>query len=128
MVQELTQAFARLESEIAKEKGDFTLFALFLREDLPDRWDLIISAPWAVDRKNAIKYLVKKIQMTLGAAILTDLSRIVLANPDEPAVANLNRAIHIEHGNVEMRDTNVFGLPVKHAFIITSKPPSAAAR
>ena len=38
-VPELTEKFAELESHIAEEKGPFALFALFLREDVPDRWD-----------------------------------------------------------------------------------------
>ena len=52
-VAELTEKFTRLESQIAQEKGDFTLFALFMREDVPDRWDLIVSAPWLGDDKRA---------------------------------------------------------------------------
>jgi hypothetical protein len=35
--------------------------------------------------------------------------------------------VQIEHGGVEVRDSNFFGLPVKHAFIITSKRPPAPA-
>lgn len=44
-VSELTERFAQLESELSKEKGEFVFFALFMREDVPDRWDLIVSAP-----------------------------------------------------------------------------------
>jgi hypothetical protein len=126
MVTELTDSFTRLESEIAKEKGDFALFALFLREDVPDRWDLIISAPWATaDRKAALEYVINRIRSQLGAPVLTDLSRIVFVDPQDVAVQNLNRAIHVEHGSVEVKDSNFFGLPVKHAYIITSKRPNA---
>ena len=34
---ELVERFAQLETEIAQEKGDFALFALFMREEVPDR-------------------------------------------------------------------------------------------
>ena len=44
---ELVERFARLETQIAQEKGDFALFALFMREEVPDRWDLMVSASWA---------------------------------------------------------------------------------
>ena len=125
---ELPAKFAKLESDVAAARGDFTLFALFLREDVPDRWDLIISAPWAsADQKGALDYLVNTIKSDLGPADLTQLSRIVFIDPTDASVRALNQAIHVEHGSVEVRDGNFFGLPIKHAFIITSKMPSTAA-
>lgn len=122
--QELPTKLAKLESDVAAERGDFVLFALFLREDVPDRWDLIVSAPWATaDQKSALDYLIGKIKSDVGAEDLTLLSRIVFVDPADVAVQNLNRAINIEHGSVEVRDSNFFGLPIKHAYIITSKRP-----
>ncbi len=124
---ELPKKFEKLESDISAEKGEFSLFALFLREDLPDRWDLMISAPWAsADTKSALKYLIARIKADLGPAELTQLSRIVFIDPAEASVQNLNRAIQVEHGAVEVRDCNFFGLEIKHAFIITSKSISPA--
>ena len=74
---ELPARLAKLESDVASEKGDFVLFALFLREDVPDRWDLMVSAPWAnTDQKSALDYLVAKIKSDLGPEDLTLLSRI----------------------------------------------------
>jgi hypothetical protein len=121
--------FSRLESQIAQEKGDFTLFALFMREDVPDRWDLIVSAPWVGDDKQAaVSYLVDQIKSRLGEQDLTQLARIVFLDPNSVAVQSLNRAIQIEHGNVEVKDSNFFGLAIKQAYIITSKrPPTPAA-
>jgi hypothetical protein len=47
----ILQRFAALEASIAEEKGSFALFALFMRKEVPDRWDLIVSAPWLGDDK-----------------------------------------------------------------------------
>ena len=127
---ELTEKFAELESHIAEEKGGFALFALLMREDAPDRWDLIVSAPWAGgDRQSTVDYFVSQIKSRLGEQGLTSLSRIVVVDPQDAAVRALNRAIQIEHGSLEVRDSDFFGLPVKHAYIITSKlsPAPAAA-
>lgn len=101
-----------------------------LREDVPDRRNLIISAPWVgEDKRGAVDYLVSQIKSRLGKEHLTCLSRIVPVDPEDTAVQNLNRAISVEHGDVEVRDSNFFGLAVKHAHIITSKrPPAPAAR
>jgi hypothetical protein len=125
-VAELTQKFTALESSIAEEKGAFALFALFMREDAPDRWDLIVAAPWVgEDKRSAVDYFVAQIKSRLGDQDLTNLSRIVVIDPDDVAVQNLNCAIQTEHGSIEVRDSNFFGLPVKHAYIITSKRPAA---
>ena len=129
-VTNLIEKFARLEAEIAQEKGDFTFFALFMREDVPDRWDLIVAAPWVgEDKRGAVDYLISQIKSRLGAEYLICLSQIVPADPDHVAVQDLNRALHVEHGNVEVRDANFFGLAIKRAHIITSKlPPAPATR
>jgi hypothetical protein len=125
---ELSDKFRDLESRIAEEKGRFALFALFMREDVPDRWDLIVSAPWVgSDKRGAVDYFVNQIKTQLGEQDLTSLARIVVVDPQDTAVQALNRAVQIEHGGVEIRDSNFFGLPVKHAFIITSKRPPAPA-
>ncbi len=125
---ELPAKFGKLESDVSAARGDFALFALFLREDLPDRWDLMVSAPWAsADQKGALDYLISRIKSDMEPADLTQLSRIVFIDPKDASVQNLNQAIRVEHGAVEVRDSNFFGLPIKHAFIITSKRPSPAA-
>jgi len=122
MNSELATKFTALEADISAERGDFALFALFLREDTSDRWDLIVSAPWAsADQKGSLDYLIDKIKADLGAQDLNQLSRIVFVDPKDNAVASMNRAVQVEHGSVEIRDSNFFGLPIKHAFIITSK-------
>src|SRR5438552_15438902 len=127
-VPELTEKFAELESHIAQEKGPFALFALFMREDAPDRWDLIVSAPWTGDdKRSTVNYFVTQIKSRLGEPELTSLSRIVVVDPQDAAVQAINRAIQIEHGTVEVRDGNFFGLPLKQAYIITSKRPPAPA-
>ena len=61
--------------------------------------------------------------------MLTNLSRIVVIDSQHAAVQALNREIQIEHGRVELRDRDFFGLAIKHACIITSKllPTPAAA-
>ena len=49
---DLAEKVSLVEKDIAKERGSLNLFALFEREDLNDRWDLVISASWArMDRR-----------------------------------------------------------------------------
>ena len=124
---DIVRKFASLEVKIAEERGDFALFALVLREDIPDRWDLVVAAPWIGQAKaEAVDYLVDEIKTRLGSEELVQLSRIVVADPDDAPVQSLNRALPVEHAeNVEIKDSTFFGLPIKHAFVVTSKSPGA---
>lgn len=116
---EFPERLRELEAKIAAEKGAFVLFALFTREEMPDRWNLIVSAPWAsADERAAVDYFVAEIKSYIGEDALTNLSRIVSVNPHEAAMQALNRAIQVEHGSIEVRDREFFGLPI-------SKPSSS---
>jgi hypothetical protein len=133
-MRELLERFIQLERTIAEEKGDFGLFALFLREDAgagsgtsgysgySAKWDLIAAAPWIeVDRKEALSYITRRIQQVFTPEELSRLSRIVLVDLANPEVEAINRAVAVQHGQTEMRDSNFFGLQIKHAYIITSQ-------
>jgi hypothetical protein len=125
---ELVEKFKSLESRIAESKGDFSFFALLLREDVPDRWDLILSAPWiAKNKEAAVSYVISEINSYLGPQALISLSRIFVADPDDLSIQSLNQSFHVEHGVTEVSDRDFFGLPIKHAFIITSKRQDAPA-
>ncbi|MDL1971329.1 MAG: hypothetical protein LWW94_10295 [Candidatus Desulfofervidaceae bacterium] len=122
MMKELANKLLKIEQELAFQKGGFSLFALFLREDAEDNWDLLISAPWVTKNKtNTLKYLAKKLQESLTPQEIVKLSKIVIIEPDNPALEAIHKAIHVEHGLVEVKDSIFFGLPIKHAFIITSQ-------
>lgn len=118
----LIAKFVTLEREMAQEKDDFALFALFLREDVPDRWDLVVSAPWlSPNAKETLDYLVGKIKPRLKESELLMLSRIVVVPASDPALRTIHSALNVEHGTVEVANSNFFGLLIKHAYIITSK-------
>lgn len=120
------EKFASLESELSAKKGDFALFALFMRGELPDRWDLIVSAPWLPEnRQAAVNYLVNEIKSQLGVDALITLSQIAVFDSQHVSVQDFNRTIQVEHGDLEIRDRYLFGLPIRLAHIITSKRPAA---
>jgi len=109
------------EKEMANEKGQFHLFALFLREDAPDKWDLLVAASWInKDKVAALKYVASKVQTCLKRDELVKLSRIVIIDDDNPALGAIQRTVHIEHGVVEIKNSSFFGLNIRHAYLITS--------
>jgi hypothetical protein len=127
-MKEIAEKLAQLEQEIAEGKGSFLLFALFLREDAPDLWDLLVSAPWITrNKERSIKYLADRAKEALKPDELLKLSRIVVIEQDNPALEALQRAISIEHGMTEIENSNFFGLQIKHAYLITSKRAEKSA-
>ena len=111
-----------LEKTVSSKKGPFHLFALLLREDASDVWDLIVSSPWASkDKTSALQYISKQLNKILSPNQMLKLSRIVIIEPGDPALEVMHKTIQAEHGTAELRDCNLFGLQIKHAFIITSK-------
>lgn len=121
-MKEFAKKLRLVEQQIAEEKGPFLLFALFLREDAPDLWDLLISAPWIESNKGeALRYVVPKLQEVASRDELSKLSRVSIIEKNQPALAAIQSAFHVEHGLAEIRSSNFFGLQIKHAYIITSR-------
>ena len=121
------EKLASLEREIAAEKGEFSLFALLLREDADNKWDLLASAPWLVtNQRESLDYLVNQLRSRLDTQELLSLSRIVLLEEDNPVLEAIHKEIRVRHGMAEVRDSIFFGVSVKHAYIITSARDKAS--
>jgi len=121
-MKQLVEKLVAMEREISEERGTFALFALFLREDALDKWDLVASAPWLEeDKKKSLAYLSDRLRSHLTDEELLSFSRIVLIDQDNPFLEAVQRAVSSEHRDVEVKDSNFFGLEISHAYIITSK-------
>lgn len=117
----IIEKLKKLEKMISSKKGSFLLFALFLREDASEVWDLVVSSSWTIkDKTSAIQYISKQLNKMLSPNQMLKLSRIVIIEPDDPALEAIHKAMKIEHGIAELKDCNFFGLQIRHAFIITS--------
>ena len=127
-MKEFAEKLAPVERQIAAEKGAFLLFALFLREDAPDLWDLMVAAPWIeANKAEALRYLVSKLNTVATQDELARLSRIVIIEKDQPGLSAIQSLFHIEHSLADVQGANFFGLQIKHAYIITSRREGAAA-
>src|ERR1044072_8186010 len=112
--------YAQIRDEILAEKGELTLFALFLREGVEDRWDLIVSAPWLErDEAAGLKYVTKKLVSKLSERELLEVSRVVIMNQADPALRKLLRVVvdesdvhefeNIDFGNLSLDRAVIFG-------------------
>lgn len=121
-MKEIIDKLVEIERRTSEEKGEYDFFALFLRENSSDKWDILVAATWIDNNKeDALKYLAKIFQSSFNQNELLSISRIVLIEDTNPALPALQQAINVEHGSLEIKDANFFGLEIKHAFLITSK-------
>jgi hypothetical protein len=125
-MKQIIEKLASLERDIASEKGEFTLFALFLREDADDKWDLVASAPWLeANHRESLEYLVTQLRERLDTQELLSLSMIVVLEQDNPVLEAIHKTIKVRHGMAEVRDNLSFGVPLQHAYIVTSARENA---
>ena len=120
-MKQIIEKLISLERDIASEKDEFSLFALFLREDADDKWDLLASAPWLeANNRKSLDYLVNQLRSRLDTQELLSLSMIVVLEKGNPVLEAIHKAIKVRRGMAEVRDSISFGVPIKHAYIITS--------
>lgn len=118
-MKEIVEKLKSCEEIMAKEKGPFDLFGLFLRDDAPDKWDLLVAADWIdKNKEESFKYIIDMVQEGLSKEELLKLSRVVLINEGNPALEAMYKAIGGGR-NIEIKDSNFFGLQIKHAYVIT---------
>lgn len=131
MKKETREKLALLEREVSDEKGEFSLFGLFLREDAQDedKWDLLVSALWLdADKKEGLAYLAKEIQKLLEPDELLSISRIVVLERGDPTLEAIHKAVNVKHGEVEVKDSNFFGVQITQACISTSSDAEPTVR
>jgi len=118
---ELIQKMVKIEKYFVRQKGDFQLFALFLRDGSPGKWDVLVSAGWIdADKQQALKIITEQLTTKLNKDELMSLSRVVVINKDNETIPAINQLISVKHQVTEIYDKNFFGLDIKQAFLISS--------
>lgn len=112
--------------ELEKEHGSILVFALFLRTEPLERWDVVVSASWLnASDMNAYQLVGSKLQSVLNDEELLQISRIVILDEEDPAISFLQETISITNGKIEEQPSeplsNRFGFTIKQAFILRCK-------
>jgi len=136
MWQMICDKMGALEKEISSEKGDFSLFGLFRREDAGNKWDLIVSSPWLqTDTKRGLDYLADKVRAKLSEKELLSMSRIVVLEAGNPVVDAVRKSVQdtrheqdIRHEKVELENQDFAGVRVAYACISTSTASAPTVR
>jgi len=120
----LAQKMITVEQELAAEHGEFTLFALFLRDNSPGLWDVIVSAPWIDEnREQGLSKVVAKVNACLQKEEVLRLSHIVIVEHDHPDLAELKNRFNFATSLtvIEAKNDNLLGQDIQQAFFIPLK-------
>lgn len=129
----ITRALRLAMHEIAKSKGDFTLFALFMpaaaplmRTDDPGTWDLVVSAPWLErGRLKAHRELVDLLAKLIGKRALMQLSRVEPVAADDPRIRFILKGIPVEDGEQHIQNTDLMGMQIERGIVFRAWKPRA---
>lgn len=123
-----TTSLRKAMRDIAKRKGEFTLFGLFMRADAPGTWDLVVSAPWLETGKlKATGEFVELLSDSIGEQALTQFSRIQTIPSDNPGLRAVLRAFSVDDGEMRLQNSNLFGMLIEDAIIFRAKRPAERA-
>ena len=126
-----TSDLRRAMHEIADRKGNFTLFALFMRADAPfaradapGTWDLVVSAPWLEGSKlKAIRELVDLLAKTIGSKSVQEFSRVEAVPVNDPTIQLILRSVPVEDGERHIQSTDLLGMRIEKGIIFRAWQP-----
>jgi hypothetical protein len=111
-----------LEQKIASEKGEITLYAIFLRDAGRDSWDLVVSGPWADPEKfETFEYLAQRLHDVFTLEERRHINAVLPLQEDNYIVKAILDEVSTEKGIAEIRDEDFDGFEVRKAYIFTVK-------
>ncbi|PYQ54614.1 MAG: hypothetical protein DMF78_05255 [Acidobacteria bacterium] len=125
LVDKLEKALPAIEAR----RGPFLLVGLFLREESPGPWDLVVSAPWLEDRKlRTLDALVKYLSEAAGKDFIQDLSRIVTLDAHSDVVRSVLAETRRASLPLHKVGRDLFGLPVEEAYVLRAQTAARNVR
>lgn len=121
-MKELALKVKAIANRIVAKKGQpFTLVAVVIRDDAPNVWDVLFSAPWLDShRPQSLQFLSEQLNHGLSKRQLLLISRIAIIEAGSPILLAFQRAVHIENGIAEFENCSFDGLALKHAYVLWS--------
>jgi len=124
-----TKKLRKAMHDIAGKKGEFTLFALFMRADSSGgEWDLVVSAPWLeTGNLKALGEFVELLANSMGESNLRDFARVQTVGDDDPTLNLILSKFPVEDGELRVSRPGLFGLEIEDAIILRAKRPAQAS-
>ena len=118
--------FREAMQAIAKKKGDFALFGLFMPADGPGTWDIVVAAPWLEGgRLKALTDIIRLLDQQLGKREVRRFAKVVILSTSSPEVRSALDELNIETAEKRFRRTTLFGADVQEAIVLRAKSPGA---
>ena len=120
-MQEVTlEKFGNIEKRLSAARGPFRLFGLFLRVDSPERWDLLVAAPWLnKNPEDGLKQVVKEMKGDLNPEEMSSVSRVVVLKTTDEALNSLPESDSLTNTIEDCRFGRVF---IRKAHILSRIP------
>jgi hypothetical protein len=126
-MKELLDKLKNVQTEIAQERGNVALFAIFEREGGLARWDLIVAAPWAAEGlRRSIDYIIKKLREQMTLAEFLQISQVVPLLPSAPFVKTVQEMVGEVDGLKELPGFEFDGMELKRGYVLLSHPEHQA--
>jgi hypothetical protein len=110
-----------IADELTEEYGRLNLFALSEREDLKDKWGVLISVSIPSEKKNElIDKVITKFRTKLQPSELIQISRFVYLEPDQASVKVFNSLIQCNNSHIEIVNNTINNVRIGHAIVISS--------
>jgi hypothetical protein len=121
----------KIGNRIADKYGKLNLFGLFERDDLKNKWDVLISVQIPLKNKSKlIEELIKEFKDNLPHRCILQISRFIFLKSDNKFVLNINSQVKLEESVVELNNCQNNNVNIQHAIIYESnnyktilKPP-----
>lgn len=121
-MQNLIDKFKLVLDSLEKEHGEVTLFALFLREDAFEKWDVVVSAKWLnPESQDSYSLVNSEIQKFIKNGNLIKLSRIVIISSNNPLLKVLQTFMNGK-GQVQIQNSQILSdtlsFNIKSAYLL----------
>jgi len=118
MKREIINKLSDALNEIRNTKNISTF--IIIKRDDSELWDIVIGGPNLDNQENLVQVatILRKI---LSPNELRDFSRIVLLNSSDAFISNLKTAFSVEHGDMELQNSQINNIFIKQAYLLYSK-------
>ena len=120
-----TTLLRKAMDDIARNRGEFSLFALLLRTNALGKSDLVVSAPWLVGGTfKATSEFVELLIGSIGRQALPQFGRVLALEKKHPLVAFIIKTFPVADGELRVRSSEFLEFNVEEALILRAKPVS----
>lgn len=120
---EYSKEIIEIGKDISITFKTLNLFGIFEREDIQNKWDVIISTPLGKLKKNTIlEKVVTFFNKRIPQEGLLKISRFIYLEPEHPFVLNINRVAKVNiPATLDLNNSTLNNVFIKHALIFSSK-------